>query len=1259
LAASGLLLLVIGAVQALELRRAWDRALDDIRRQAASLVLVVEQDMTRALEAVDLSLLSVAEALDHAPGLRFSKAELANLLGSKLDHLPYVRSLTVFDRDGAIVASAPLPMPPDTVVEDQVYFRQRRADPGTSLVIHDPAFSQLTSQIFVPLTRRLEDERGGFAGIVLASLEPRALDEIYNALDLGTNGVLGLFKSDSTLLARFPHRAGLVGQKFADIGLFRDHVSKATAGVFIGGTGLDGIERAVAYRKLSRYPVVTAIGIDLVHARSAWHSLAKTAVVGFLVTGLAIAAATALLVRTLGEQRRLLAQTRASDQRFRDFAEVASDWLYEMDAQYRFTYISPRRQEVTGAPVESRLGRTPFDLAAPDELARYADTYARFRRALDAREEFRGFEFWSKSSGGTPHCVAINGRPIFDADGTFLGYRGTGTDLTERRRAERAAAELHAKLEDAIESLSDGFALFDRDDRLVLWNRTFSGYYGDPNFAKVGLDPRFAKAGLAFEDMIRAGLPNLKFPQEIGATPEEWMAERQRRHRNPSGPLEIERVNGNWDRVIESRTRDGGTVLIRTDITELKVRQRIAERLARQQNALAELSQLTLVAPSLETIKQRATELAAGGLAARLCVIWELEPDGRSYLASAGLGWKEGRVGQTRVDVGRNSECDLALATKGPIVVADLAAEARFRPSGLLSEHNATSGIIATIPCQPQPFGVLSVLAAEPRRFEDDEIRFVESVAYIVSTAIDHWNAERVRKVHEARLVGILNALPASVALVDQNGVIVEVNRHWAGHVRSNALFGGGFQVGTNYLAACRAVAGGLADAAASLAAGLGQVLAGTAGSSPPLEYPSEGDGQRSWYRAMISPLSTQSRDGAVVMHMDVTDRRAAEETLAQAQKLEAVGQLTGGIAHDFNNLLTVILGQSDLLSFDLAGDREHALMAETINTAARRGADLTRQLLAFARRQPLQPARVQINALVQSLLPILRRTLSAAIEVKTAFADDAWPCLADPAQLEAALLNLAINARDAMERSGVLTIETANAVLDEHYAAHNPDARPGEYAMIGVSDTGHGMSPEIMAHVFEPFFTTKPVGQGTGLGLSMVYGFVKQTGGHIKIYSEVGRGTTVKLYLPRAGQRDISAQPPPSAAPAIAAGTESVLLVEDDTLVREFTAAQLRRLGYRVSEASSGPAALAILSQGAAIDLLFTDIVIPGGLTGHELAAEARRLRPQLKLLFTSGYPAAALQNHGGNRRDAELIVKPYRVDELARRLREVLDRD
>ncbi len=327
------------------------------------------------------------------------------------------------------------------------------------------------------------------------------------------------------------------------------------------------------------------------------------------------------------------------------------------------------------------------------------------------------------------------------------------------------------------------------------------------------------------------------------------------------------------------------------------------------------------------------------------------------------------------------------------------------------------------------------------------------------------------------------------------------------------------------------------------------------------------------------------------------------DEALRQSQKMEAVGQLTGGIAHDFNNLLQIIIGNLETVQRHLPDNARLQRAAGSAMSGAKRAASLTQRLLAFSRRQPLDPKPIAANGLISNLADLLQRTLGEAIAIESVQGADLWAVEVDPNELEAALVNLAVNARDAMPDGGGLTIETANTHLDEAYAAHHTEVAPGQYVMIAVSDTGVGMDPETLDKVFEPFFTTKPVGKGTGLGLSQVYGFVKQSGGHVKIYSEPGRGTTVRLHLPRyLGEEDAPSDEDEPLAPE--GESETILIVEDDEDVRSYSVESLRELGYRVLEAHDGPAALRILERDQAIDLLFTDVVLPNGLTGAQIAA-------------------------------------------------------
>jgi signal transduction histidine kinase len=395
----------------------------------------------------------------------------------------------------------------------------------------------------------------------------------------------------------------------------------------------------------------------------------------------------------------------------------------------------------------------------------------------------------------------------------------------------------------------------------------------------------------------------------------------------------------------------------------------------------------------------------------------------------------------------------------------------------------------------------------------------------------------------------------------------------------------------------------------------------------------------------------------------EVAERMRIEETLRQAQKMEAVGQLTGGVAHDFNNLLTAICGGADtlrrLLPQRLGPDEQRVRRAvRMIEEGAQRAATLTQRLLAFARRQALDPQALDANKLVSGMSELLRRTLGESVAVETVLAGGLWRTMADPNQLENALLNLAVNARDAMPRGGCLTIETANTFLDEAYVAQYPEVVPGQYVMIAVSDTGTGISADTIDHVFEPFFTTKEFGQGTGLGLSQVYGFIKQSNGHVKIYSELGQGTAVKLYLPRLTKEvEVAPDGEPAEDDAQLGSGELILVVEDDEAVRQYSVEALRELGYRVVAAPNGRAGLELLSRYPAIRLLFTDVGLPGGMTGRQLADQARLQRPDLPVLFTTGYARNAIVHGGILDPGTHLLPKPFTLAALGAKIRAMLD--
>jgi signal transduction histidine kinase len=406
---------------------------------------------------------------------------------------------------------------------------------------------------------------------------------------------------------------------------------------------------------------------------------------------------------------------------------------------------------------------------------------------------------------------------------------------------------------------------------------------------------------------------------------------------------------------------------------------------------------------------------------------------------------------------------------------------------------------------------------------------------------------------------------------------------------------------------------------------------------------------------------------GAYQFAYDVTERlraqerlRETEEALRHAQKLEAVGQLTGGIAHDFNNLLTGVMGSLDLLTISMQRGR-HADAPRYIKAAqgaVRRAASLTHRLLAYSRRQTLDPKPTDVNKLVTGMEELVSRTVGPHIRLEVVTSPGLWRALIDGPQLENALLNLCINARDAMPHGGHITIETANKWLDDH-AAREREVEPGQYLALSVTDSGAGMTPEVITRAFDPFFTTKPLGEGTGLGLSMVYGFVRQSGGSVRIYSEVGRGTTVSLYLPRhLGEADADATLPPGTLAFSTGGRGNVLVVDDEPTVRMLAFESLKEYGYNVIEAADGPSGLRVLRSGTPLDLMITDVGLPGGMNGRQLADAARETRPALKIIFITGYAENAVMGSGQLPQGMQVLSKPFAIGDLVYRVRQALER-
>ena len=542
-----------------------------------------------------------------------------------------------------------------------------------------------------------------------------------------------------------------------------------------------------------------------------------------------------------------------------------------------------------------------------------------------------------------------------------------------------------------------------------------------------------------------------------------------------------------------------------------------------------------------------------------------------------------------------------------------------------------------------KPFYTEDLLATLERSFE----RIALARAHAEAEAeLRERNAELERS--EERLRKIVENSPSAIALKDLDGSYLVVNKRfeeWHGLVRSRHD--------------ARALSGAFPAAlAGTYAARESEVLERGRVIEQEVEIERDGEPPRQVLVTWFPVLDESGQPmGVGTIGTDTTERRRAEEQLRQGQKMEALGQLTGGVAHDFNNLLAVILGNLDLVEEELAAESPLRELIEDALESARSGVELTHRLLAFGRRQTLHPQPTDAGKLIAGMSRLLERALGETIEVEHRRSDGLWPIEIDPNQLETSLLNLAINARDAMPEGGHLTIETANAEVSVGASWRNGGVTPGQYVKISVTDSGEGMAPDVVERAIHPFFTTKEIGHGSGLGLSMVYGFVMQSEGHLQIDSEPGGGTTVALLLPRANGDPLApADKPPPSAHSNGNG-ERILVVEDKPEVRKLASKILRRLGYDVTEAANARAALGFLESGPAVDLLFTDLVLPGGMNGIRLAEEATRQRPALKVLYTSGYAQATLERLAEPTRDFQLVRKPFRKDDLARMVRNALD--
>ncbi len=876
-----------------------------------------------------------------------------------------------------------------------------------------------------------------------------------------------------------------------------------------------------------------------------------------------------------------------SEGRFRDFAEASSDWMWETDAEGRFSYISERIVDVLGLKPGRLLGKTREELA---EDGKANVDWQRYRRQIDQRKPFRDFQYDTVDTDGEIRTLRSSGRPRFAEDGTFLGYRGTGNDITESLATERREAETRQRFLDAIETVPVGFALYDVEDRLVLWNRLYE------SFSSTSVNLR---VGVTFDEVLRTSIEGSPIKAAEGRE-KEWIAERVAHHKNPKGPLVLKRGE-KWLQIREHKTPDGSILLIIVDISDIRRAEESLRESERQLRAildnipdLAWLKDRDNQIITVNTVFSQSCGLSLGELIGKTDLdIWPPEL-GKLYFADD----------QEVVETGNRKRVEeqIQRADGNRIWVETIKAP-------VLDEHGQVVGTVGT------------ARDITERRNAEQELRKL-------STAVEQ--------------------SPAAIFIMDPEGTIEYANPKFCettgysldevvGHtpelLRTDYVEPGQFERMWQAITTGQEWRGEMRNRKKS--------------------------GDHFWTSVAISPITD---DNGKITHLlsiaeDTTEKRRMDEQLRHAQKLEAVGTLAGGVAHDFNNLLLPIIGFSELLMQELGPDSPSKEKVNTINKAGQRAKQLTRQLLAFSRKQVLEIEVLDLNEVINGFQKILRRTVREDIAFEILPGDEACPVRADATQLEQVLMNLVVNAQHAMPEGGRLVIETANLEIDEVFARSHADIKPGSYVMLAVTDTGVGMDKEVLSHIFEPFFTTRAKGEGTGLGLATVYGIIKQHNGAVWVYSEVGIGTTFKIYLPRMESVRKSARQAIEAPPLGATNGEVVMIAEDDDLVRNAAGVILRNHGYTVYEADSPDRCFTLLKQHPErLDLLLSDVIMPR-LNGAELFRHLRNDFPELRVVFMSGYTDKVIDRYGVLDPGKRFIQKPFTMSNLLKAVREELD--
>jgi PAS domain S-box-containing protein len=1178
-----------------DVHRSQDQAVTQAGADAANLAMAFRENVKRTIDAIDQLMRTIIAANNESADPYHIPAWVQDsplLKGMSVQ-------VSISGPDGIMRASS-LGSVGRVDISDRPHFKYHLDPAAPQPYISVPVIGRNSGKWSIQVTRRITAKDGSFSGIVVVSVDPFYFSQFFESVQLGERGVVDLVGRDGIVRARRARDSQVIGQDVGGTALFKQ-MQASDSGSEIIRSKLDGVTRVYGYSAVSDYPLVVAVGIALDDVLAPVNRQLHLYLIVGGILSLMIATLCWLLAREVARRRQRelasLAEEKISEQKLLLDTALNNmrDGLLMFDKDGRAVVVNQSYVEMYQlSPEAAKPGCTLRELL---QLRKANGTFGGDIDNVNFRLVDKVFDIPDGRSIRVSNKFMDNG-----------GWVSVHEDVTQKRKAEAALQQAlaeaekagketsaaHTRLREAFDVVPEALALFDADDRYVIWNQRCAELYErTPNAIQVGK---------RFEDVLRDGLAAGQYPEAQGREGE-WLARRMALHAQDSSSHEQELSGGRWLRICERRTADGGSVGIRIDISELKQREESVRM-------LFDFNPVPMFVFDCDDLKFLAVNDMAvrqyGYSREQFLAMTELDAhppeDRHAYIKMFDAFRDSGRT-EFEPEIGRRHR------------KAD-GSDMLVHVFGRRLTYNGRSALLCSM------IDVTERVRAEQERDRNRE--FLNSIIDNVSVTLHVKDARSLRYV-------LVNKAAEKLWGLSRDAMIGKT---------PHEIFD-------------KQVADIIEDHDR-------QLLTATSNFYVPaheMETPNNG------LRVVTSNrIAIRDQKGEVQYLVgvveDVTDRKAVEDQLRQAQKMEAIGNLTGGVAHDFNNLLTVIMGNLDLLQEDVADNAGAREKINVILDAAERGAELTRHMLAFSRRQPLQAKAVDVNTLIAATMRLLSRTLGENITVDVQPSADPATAMVDPSQLETALLNIAINARDAMPNGGKLTIRARLAALDEAYVARHPDVASGRYVAIEITDTGIGMPAAVLERIFEPFFTTKAHGQGTGLGLSMVYGFIKQSGGHISAYSEVGRGTVFKLFLPMAdaaaaaSERGAAVPRPPKPG-----GNEVILAVEDNADIRATVVRQLRDLGYCVHEADSADAALRILDAAEPIDLLFTDIIMPGKLNGKELANKARATRADLKVLFTSGYPGTS-NAHGAQLEPGDVLLsKPYHKHDLAKAVEQVLN--